>query len=76
MRQVHRPIPARRVLFNQATEPVEYPPLIQVSILTAKEGWETTLLSTPIECKRLQLSRQPAIPYIRPKLINAGRLRI
>jgi glycosyltransferase involved in cell wall biosynthesis len=51
----------RRVLFVQATEPAGYPPLIHASSLMAEAGWNVTLLSAPIEGKRLELTRHPRI---------------
>lgn len=52
---------SQRVLFIQATEPANYPPLIHASMLMAEAGWEVTFLSAPIEGNRLELPRHPRI---------------
>src|SRR5437667_1956434 len=51
----------RRVLFIQATEPANYPPLIHASCLMAEAGWDVTFLSAPIEGNRLELPQHPGI---------------
>jgi glycosyltransferase involved in cell wall biosynthesis len=51
----------RRVLFVQATEPANYPPLIHASMLMADAGWDVTFLSAPIEGNRLELPSHPRI---------------
>ena len=51
----------RRVLFIQATEPANYPPLIHASSLMAEGGWDVTFLSAPFEGNRLELAHHPRI---------------
>jgi glycosyltransferase involved in cell wall biosynthesis len=51
----------RRILFVQATEPANYPPLIHASMLMAEAGWEVTFLSAPISGNRLELARHPRV---------------
>src|SRR5262249_56270494 len=46
----------RRVLFVQATNPGNYPPLIHASMLMAEAGWEGTFLSAPIAGNALALA--------------------
>ena len=48
---------SRRILFVQATDPANYPPLIHASSLIAEAGWEATFLSAPIEGNRLEPPR-------------------
>jgi glycosyltransferase involved in cell wall biosynthesis len=50
-----------RVLFIQATEPANYPPLIHASMLMAEAGWDVTFLSAPIAGNRLELPEHPCI---------------
>lgn len=51
----------RRILFVQATEPANYPPLIHASTLLAEAGWEVTFLSAPIAGNLLELPAHPRI---------------
>ena len=51
----------RRVLFIQASDPANYPPLIHASSLMAEAGWAVTFLTAPIAGNALEL---PAHPHI------------
>jgi glycosyltransferase involved in cell wall biosynthesis len=59
----------RRALFIQATEPANYPPLINASTLMADAGWEVTFLSAPIAGNILKLPTHPRIT------VRATRIR-
>ena len=50
-----------RVLFVQATNPGNYPPLIHASMLMAEAGWEVTFLSAPVTGNRLDMPSHPRV---------------
>jgi glycosyltransferase involved in cell wall biosynthesis len=57
-----------RVLFLQATEPANYPPLMHASMLMADNGWEVTFLSAPMFDWPIAL---PPYPHVNVQAIRA-----
>jgi len=62
-----------RVLFLQATEPANYPPLIHASMLMTEAGWEVTFLSAPISGHEVAL---PSHPRVTIRAISSRRSHV
>jgi len=58
-----------RILFLQATDPANYPPLMHASMLMAEAGWEVTFLSAPVFDWPIALPSHPHVNVrtIRPR---------